>query len=145
MNWDEWFDLTYQTNTLLKAIALLPDSPSKRSLHIQAHKLYRLLTAKDAQVKVLGGGSLKKIRKRIGQRAATIGHQARVVRELTDKYFKEILRQGNPRLTNAEYREWKAKFDSAMTESTKQVRLVVTQKVENTLKAQPPIKTPELH
>jgi len=117
MNSEKWVDLTCRCFCLQSILGVLPpDFPSVRELRIQNAKLQRMVMAKEEYTglrHILGGGSVKKAKKLEGKRAAQVGEQARKVRILSDKSFKEFLRQ-NRSITNKEFQDWKAKFESAM-------------------------------
>jgi hypothetical protein len=127
------FDVSIEAYLLQGIVRILPETPSKRELLIQNAKLLRMIMEpppKDSDpLRLLGGGSVKKSKKRLGKRAQEIGHQAKKVRELTEKFFKEFLRRDRPTLTNAEYRIWKAKFDSGMKSHRERMMKEVSNRV----------------
>jgi hypothetical protein len=101
---------------------------------IQNGKLLRMLMEPQeskylAAAKILGGASLKKMRKAKGKHAQLVGEQAKKTKQLAEKYFKEFLRENNPKLTNAEYRTWRAKFDESMDSNIKKFKAQVMTRV----------------
>ncbi len=116
-----------------RIVDILPDSPSRRELLIQNAKLLRMIMdppPKDSDpLRLLGGGSVKKSKKRLGRRAQEIGHQSKKVRELAEKFYKEFLRRDKPALTNAEYRVWKAQFDSGMKQHKERMTKQIAERV----------------
>ena len=77
----------------------LPDSlPHLREMKIQNKKLLRMFDKTNPNAFavgafILGGGSLKKFNKEQGKKDRAIGEQRRKVRQLSDLFFKEMLRQ----------------------------------------------------
>jgi hypothetical protein len=125
MNPERWIDLTNESFILSRILDLMPTNiASLRELRIQNAKLLRMLLdprEKDrytAAHRLLAGGSLKKFKKREGKHAQRIGQQAKKVRVMSDRFFKEFLRRDNKELSNAEYRTWRAKFDAAIAQQT---------------------------
>jgi hypothetical protein len=84
-------------------------------------------------MKILGAASTKKMKKEKGKLAALVGEQAKKTNQLAENYFKEFLRENNPKLTNAEYRAWKSKFDAGMDSNIKKFKAQImtrfTQKI----------------
>src|SRR5579872_1011153 len=125
MRAEKWGELSYEAFALRRILEALPSNlPSIRDAQIQCGKLDRMLTDENKQSRVidegtraLGGGSIKKWKKKQAKRAKLVGQQIRTVRALSDKVFKESLRKGNPQLSNAEFRDWRMKFDSALSQS----------------------------
>jgi len=106
---DVALDVSIEAFVIQQVVNPLPPTPLRRELLIQNGKLLRMTM----QPERLAGVS-KKMKKRRAKRAKEIGQQKKKVDELADKCFKDYLRQVNASLTNAEYREWRAKFDSGM-------------------------------
>jgi hypothetical protein len=133
----KWAEMSFESFALGRVLALLPnDFPSIREARIQCSKLHRMLTEKNTLDKVfeagtiaLAGGSIKKWKKEQGKRAQQVGQQAKKVRALSDKVFKEFLRSRNPQLTNAEFRAWKKQFDSGMSQSKQKFMNDLVQKL----------------
>ena len=122
---DRWIELSYETFVLGRILAIIPGTlPSMREARIQNHKLSRMVDKHMARyrgiqagLRALAGASEKKWKKAEGKEAQLVGAQARKVRAQCDKAFKEFLRTDKPKLTNAEYRHWRTKFDKGMEES----------------------------
>jgi len=119
----------------------LPDSfPSIRELRIQTAKWKRLidqqsrtmdtaleLTNLRALDRVLGGdvATFKKERVRKGQLDAKIMQQGRHVKRLTEKSFKEHLKQEWPeqgkKYTKVEFRKWHNDFELGIKQSSREL------------------------
>jgi hypothetical protein len=134
---EKWVEVSFESYFLGRLLSAMPnDLPSIREARIQTGKLSRMVEANhgrhkniEAGLRILAGGSLKKLDKEQGKRAQLAGQQARKVRSLCDKVFKEVLRLHNPRLTNAEYRQWRARFDADVAESSRNFVKEVMEKV----------------
>jgi truncated hemoglobin YjbI len=118
-----------------------PEFPNLRELRIQNEKLSRIVykhrrvgdrTALAAGLRALAGASDKKERKRQGEHDARVGRQRMKVKSLATQSFKEWLRQRKP-VTNAEFRDWKRKFDEGMAESVKRTQKQITDTVVSQL------------
>ena len=116
--------MSFESFYVGRVLAMLPsDLPSIREARIQCGKLHRMLTERNTQDKVfeagtraLAGGSIKKWNKEQGKRAQQVGQQARKVRTLSDKVFKEFMRIRDPKLSNAQFRVWRKTFDLGMSQ-----------------------------
>jgi hypothetical protein len=116
--------LLWESFYVRHVVEMLPETTAhRREWLIQNAKLSRLIGKPPGgrlrgPLHMLSGGSLKKLNKEKAKRNVLIGQQAMKLRSLTDKLFKEFLRSGpNPaQKTNAEYRKWKAQFDSAIND-----------------------------
>jgi hypothetical protein len=123
VNSAKWLESISRTIVLENMLALAPPHVARlvRELRIQNAKLKRILGEKhpafrDGTIKQIQAGtaSRKKARKTEGQHMELVGQQTRKVNLLVEKSFKAWLRKTNPKLTNAEFREWRTKFDSAI-------------------------------
>jgi len=132
MNLNKSLELTVKTFYTQEIVKMLPDLPSRRELLIQNGKLLRMLMEPQKhqdRLKSFGGASLRKMRKDEGRRAQLIGQQARKTNDIAEKYFKEFLRGIDPKLTNAEYRIWKAKFDKGIDSHSQIMKAQVTARI----------------
>jgi hypothetical protein len=116
MNTEKEIALIWKTFCLRRVVELMPDTvPSRREFLIQLSKLGRMLdrpTMKYGPSHILSGKiSFKKYKKERGEESQRIGEQARKVKKLGDRYFKDFLRIENPKLTNADYQHWKGGFE----------------------------------
>ena len=73
----------------------------------------------------------------MGRQAAAISAQEKRVRPLAEKFFKEHLRLNNLALTNADYRSWKADFDSRMDRNKELMRKNIMQQIQEQEDTQP--------
>jgi hypothetical protein len=120
VNIEKQMVLMWETYMLRKVATLLPAKlPTRRELLIQCGKLERIIFKPigPTAFQLLGGASVKKYKKALAKQSLRIGQQHKKVKGLSEKFFKEFLREDNPSLTNAEYRTWRAKFDEGMQES----------------------------
>ncbi|PYT90976.1 MAG: hypothetical protein DMG36_19805 [Acidobacteria bacterium] len=116
-------DTAFEAHFLKKTVKFLPQLPSSRELLIQSDKLFRIATnQKYNGVKVLAGGSVKKMKKAIGRQADEMRKQARKVRQLSDKLFKECFCSQGSALTNAQYRAWREGFDLGVERSKQKMK-----------------------
>ncbi len=133
------FDTAIESFLVQRIVSILPASPSRRELLIQNGKLLRMIMEpppKDSDpLRLLGGGSVKKSKKRLGKRMQEISRQSKKVHELAEKFYKEFLRADKPALTNAEYRVWKAKLDEGMKQHKERMAKEISQKVVQKLAA----------
>ena len=108
--------------------ALPPDVPHMREMKIQTKKLLRMFDRPNTwgafggdAIRILAGGSMKKFNKEQGQRDRQIGEQRRKLRQLSDVFFKALLRKVDPAKTNREYREWRRKLDAVTKGNVKKM------------------------
>jgi len=105
----------------------------RREWLIQNAKLLRIImkpvSSSATPMRMLAGKvSVKKYHKQRVKQSVAVGQQARKLRTLTDKMFKQLLRTHNPKLTNAEYRQWKARLDTAVNERIEENAKQISQK-----------------
>jgi hypothetical protein len=127
MRTDKYVELTCELIFFQRILNVMPsDFPLHRELVIQNAKLQRMLLNPPAtSQQIMSSGSLKKWKKLYGQYFAKCGRQAKRVRSMTEKAFKEGLRREWPLhgkvFTNREFRDWKLKFDHAMSAQVKRL------------------------
>lgn len=129
MSPERWLELSCRAFVLGRILDEMPANfPGIRELRIQNVKLQRMLVKPGAKgkaswgQKILGGGSLKKINKQQGRLAAKVGQQARKVQSMAETGFKKWFREDNRLVSNAEFQQWKKRFDAAIDSEAKKIR-----------------------
>ena len=136
-----WLELICKGWALSRILDRLPpEVPDIRELRIQNEKLIRMLADPPWKDKMLTSDlSIKKYKKEQGKFALKVGEQAKKVRAMTDKSFKLWFRQSKP-FSNAQFREWRQKFDAAIAQSADKMQRQVTDNVLKQMGAQEPPK-----
>jgi hypothetical protein len=144
MHPDKYLELMCESFLLQRIVGLLPsDLPFRRDLLIQNAKLQRLLEKRpETAGMLLGGGSAKKVNKLLGQHYAMCGRQAKLVRSMAEKSFREWLRQEWPRqgkaFTKKEFRKWQSGFNAGVSGQARKIAKQITEGVMLRLAAKAP-------
>lgn len=146
----DWLEIACKNLALKGILDRLPNSaPGIRELRIQSAKLNRMIMsppwkggaptpsgALSAALSGLSGKSefsIKKYNKAQGEFAAKVGEQARKVQTMADKCFKQWFRQSGHLLTNAEFQQWKVKFNEAIRGAVDRMQKQITDGVAASL------------